>query len=109
LTIHIKELSFEAIIGILEHERQTPQRVMVDIDMEYEYQEGNFINYAVVAEDIERMIVSNQYHLLEDAVIDIENDLSKKYEKLLKSLYIEIKKPDILGNCVVSLSKMKKF
>jgi len=42
-------------------------------------------------------------------VIDIENDLSKKYEKLLKSLYIEIKKPDILGNCVISLSKMKKF
>jgi len=109
MTIHIRELSMDAIIGILEDERISPQRVVIDIDMEYAYKEGEFINYAIVAKSVEEMIVANQYLLLEEALLDIEKSLSMQYKKLLKKLYIEIKKPDILTNCVVSLSKVKNF
>jgi len=109
LTIHIKELSFEAIIGILEHERQTPQRVVLNIDMEYEYQEGRFINYATVAQELTQLIITGGYELLEEAIIAIEKHLTQQYQTLLKTLRIEIQKPDILDNCVVSLSQHKKF
>jgi dihydroneopterin aldolase len=109
LTIHIKALTFEAIIGILESERKKPQKVVIDIDMEYTFIDGDFINYAVVVQEVEERVKRSGYYLLEEAIIDIEKSIVDKYKKLLKSLHIEIKKPDILNNCIVSLSKVKNF
>ncbi|MBN2824687.1 MAG: dihydroneopterin aldolase [Campylobacterales bacterium] len=109
MTIRIKQLTFEAIIGILEHERQKPQRVVVDIEIEYSYSTGELINYAVVSKEVEAMMIKNRFELLEDALITIEEHLTKQYQKLLKTLTIEIEKPDIMNNCTVSLSKSKRF
>lgn len=104
MIIHIKQLSFEAIIGILDHERDIPQRVVVDIEMDYNYHQSEFINYATVANEVETMIKKNQYQLLEEAVLDIDTYLCKRYKHLLNKLTIEIQKPNIIDNCLVSLS-----
>ena len=49
MRIYIKDLSFEAIVGILEEERHTPQKELLHVKIDYDYNEGNFINYASVA------------------------------------------------------------
>ena len=103
MTIHIEGLEFESIIGLLPHERITSQRVIVDIDIEYSYVEGLFINYADVASSVESHIVSSRYKLLEDALLGIQEMLIASYSHI-ETLALKITKPDILTNCTVSLS-----
>ncbi|MBN2826274.1 MAG: dihydroneopterin aldolase [Campylobacterales bacterium] len=107
MTICIKQLTFEAIIGLLPFERQTPQRVIVDITMKYRYNNKHFIDYATVAQKVEEIIKTERFELLEEAVVTIEAHLMAQYQTLLEEFTIEIQKPDILANCTVSLSKTK--
>lgn len=107
MTIHIESLSFDAIIGILDFERLTPQKVMVDVTIDYHYTRDAFINYAEVAEIIQSMMISNQYELLEEALEDISKNIIDNYSQI-NSLFLKISKPNILPNAVVSLSKHYK-
>ena len=38
ITLHIENLTFEAIIGILECERLNPQKILVEAHITYTYQ-----------------------------------------------------------------------
>jgi dihydroneopterin aldolase len=107
MTIHIEELSFECIIGLLDFERITPQEVIVNLELEYAY-EDEYINYADVAELIETTLVKNKYELIETALNELFNILSKAYP-LIKKLHIKITKPNILPSCRVSVSNIKIF
>ena len=42
MTIHIEALSFDVIIGLLDFERVTPQRVIIDIEASYSYSDDDF-------------------------------------------------------------------
>ena len=44
MTIHIEDLRFKCIIGLLEFERHTPQEVIVTLELDYDYTD-TFINY----------------------------------------------------------------
>ena len=103
MTIHIESLAFEAIIGLLPHERITKQRVVVDIEIEYSYVEGLFINYAEVASSVETHLVSSEYELLEDALYGLQEMILSHYHTITR-LSIKISKPDIMPNCIVALS-----
>jgi dihydroneopterin aldolase len=103
MTIHIESLSFDTVIGILDFERQTPQKVNVDITIDYHYHDQDFINYADVAQCVESMMIKNQYELLEEALEDISKSIIDNYSQI-NSLFLKISKPDILANAVVSVS-----
>ena len=103
MTIHIEKLEILAIIGILDFERITPQRVVIDAHIDYYYEENQFINYAEVISIIEAMIISKKYQLLEDALNDIQQKILQRYSQILK-LTIKISKPDIIKNATVALS-----
>jgi len=104
VTIHIEELTFDAIIGILDFERTTPQRVVVNAEIEYAYEEGQYINYATVIEIITNLIETKEYKLLEEALEELAVVLIKSYPEIT-SVFIKISKPDIIDNATVSLSK----
>ncbi len=102
--VSIDNLTFEAIIGILPEERETPQRVILDISFEYGYNNSSkeFINYADVATLVKSTMCEKKFELIEEALLYIENLLYKTYG--VKNLKIKIAKPDILDNCVVSVT-----
>lgn len=102
-TVSIDTLTFETIIGILAYERETPQKVNVDITFEYSYDPNakEFIDYAQVAQLIEMTMCEKKFELIEEAVLYLETLLYKTYP--MKNLKIKIAKPDILENCVVSV------
>lgn len=102
--IHIDNLHFDAIIGILDFEREHAQRVTVDLRLAYDYAPGNFIDYADLCLLIEEKIKSSRYTLLEDALLELETLILSSYPSTL-SLYLKIGKPDILSNATVSLSQ----
>ncbi|WP_084021816.1 MULTISPECIES: dihydroneopterin aldolase [unclassified Lebetimonas] len=106
-TIIIEELTFKAIIGILEEERTEEQLVVVNCKIDYENKE-NFINYADVCDLIQNSIVKHQFELLEDALVHIEKKLLEKYPQI-KKLFLQVKKPEILKNALVGVEILRKY
>lgn len=102
MKIHINDLSFKCIIGILDFERIKKQKVVINLSFEYEFSKDKFINYAEVSKLLKTTMKKEKFLLLEDAILHIENLLTQTYE--ISNLYIKISKPNILTNCIVSLS-----
>ncbi len=103
MTIHIEKLKISAIIGILNFERIKKQTIVVDVRINYTYKENQFINYAEVISIIETMIISKKYKLLEDAVLEIQEKIVKRYSRI-NTFYLKISKPNIIKNANVALS-----
>ena len=104
MTIHIEELTFECIIGILDFERVTPQEVIINVKIEYSYEKDNFINYADIIKLIEEQMLEQKYELLETAIEELTQKIVSNYSKITK-LNLKISKPNIIKNAKVSLSK----
>ena len=106
MTIHIEDLKFQCIIGILDFERVTPQEVIVNLRINYDYQ-NNFINYVDIVEIIKNSMIKNQFLLIEDALKEINLKLIKEFKRI-KSIDLKITKPSILSDCKVSVSNYQK-
>jgi len=107
MQIEIKDLSFECIIGILDFERITPQKVLINCIIDYTYNQ-QFLNYALIAEHIESEMKKEQFELIETALLSLESSLKTSFP-LISTLFLKISKPDILDNCEVSLSETFKY
>ena len=108
MNIHIENLTVDAIIGILDFEREKPQRIIVNLELNYEFKESNFINYALVSELISMKLKTEKYMLLEEALLDIKKHIVTSYPQI-KKLALKISKPDILPNCIAGLSEEWSF
>jgi len=105
--IVIEDLTFKAILGILKKERNEEQIIVVNVKIEYE-DKNNYVDYAKVCELIQNQIINGKYKLIEDAIDDIEKLLIKKFTQI-KSLYLSIKKPEILNNALVGVEILRKY
>ena len=103
MTIHIESLTFEAIIGLLDFERERPQRVIVDLEASYTYKDGEFIDYATLSEKIINMVQTSRFTLLEEALLSLESMIKASYPQIEK-LSLKISKPNIIHNAQVALS-----
>lgn len=108
MQIHIEALTFHTIIGLLDFERDRPQRVIVDLEASYDYDNENFIDYADMVMLIQTELHEKKYTLLEDALLGIKERLSSTYPQLI-SLSLKIAKPDIMPECSVALSNRWEF
>ncbi len=107
MKIDIENLKFQCIIGILDFERVTPQDIIVNITIEYDFKE-KFINYADVADEIKSLMKSSKFLLIEDALESLAKNLRKKFP-LINTLNLKITKPSILPDCTVSVSGFYEF
>jgi len=107
MTIHIEELKFQTIIGILDFERVTPQDVIINAEIDYLY-EDEFINYAELVSSIKSIMKKEKFLLIEDALAELSIKLKKEFSKI-DILKLKITKPSILPDCKVSLSNTYKF
>ncbi|MDK9694338.1 MAG: dihydroneopterin aldolase [Sulfurimonas sp.] len=108
MTIHIEDLRFQCIVGILDFERKTPQDVIINLTIEYDYKKDEFINYALVAQKVKEKMIEGQFYLLEEALHEIFLMLTQEYSSI-KNLNIKITKPSILDDCKVSVSNNYKI
>lgn len=108
LKIHIENLTFTCIIGILDHERKNAQEVIVHVEIEYDFEDNVFINYAEVAAVIKTVMQNKKFLLIEDAIHDVSMQLKNKFSKI-NTLYLKITKPSILPDCKVSVSNITNF
>ena len=108
MKILIENLAFETIIGILEYERKTPQKVLIDCSIRYPYSENNFINYAEIVQSIEHTMNAEKFELIETALIVLTSTLKEQFP-LIQELSLTIRKPDILANCTVGVEHTTLF
>lgn len=102
MKIEISDFSFKCIIGILPFERIKKQKVIVNISFEYNFSKDLFIDYSEISNLVKSTMKKEKFLLLEDAILHLENLLTNSYK--ISNLYIKISKPNILKDCVVSLS-----
>jgi len=108
MQIHIEALTFETIIGLLDFERDRPQKVIVDLEASYDYKNEDYLNYADIVTQLQNELKEKKYELLEEALLGLKERLYTYYPQL-KTLKIKISKPDILPNCSVGLSQNWEF
>ena len=103
--IIIENLTFETIIGILDFERNTPQKVVINSKILYE---GEFVDYAKVCEIIEKNMKEKKFELIEDALEFLIDKLKKEFPQI-KEIFLQIKKPTILKNAEIGVEVLRKF
>lgn len=108
MRILIEDLTFDTILGILEHERLTPQCVRINCTIDYTYSEGIFINYAEVTTLIETTLKQEQFELIETALEHLSLSLKKSFPRI-EMLHLTLYKPTILPHCTVGVSLQKHF
>lgn len=104
MKILIENLTFDAIIGILDFERTDPQQVQIDCTIDYTYADANFINYADVTQLIEKTVKTEQFELIETALEVLAEKLKDSFP-LIQMLSLTFHKPNILPNCTVGVQK----
>ena len=102
LKIFINDLQINAIIGILDFERITPQKITVDFEAEYQYNKKDFVDYAQIRELIITNISNNSYFLIEEALSDLKENIKKSFP-LLSNIKLKITKIEIFDDCSVGL------
>lgn len=102
MTIHVEDLKFQCIIGILDFERVTPQDVIINMIIKYDYQ-NEFINYANIVQITKELMIKSEFLLIEDALESLNLKLIKEFTSI-KTLDLKITKPSILPDCKVSVS-----
>ncbi|WP_154506281.1 FolB domain-containing protein [Helicobacter pylori] len=102
--VHIYNLVFETILGILEFERLKPQKISVNLDLFYtELPNKAYLDYIKIQELIQKMMQENQYLLIEDALKDLSHALKTRYSEI-SELYLKISKLEISPNSQVGAS-----
>jgi dihydroneopterin aldolase len=108
MTIHIENLEVNAIMGILAKERVTPQKIVINLKLDYENKEGAFINYVTLVQMIEKSIETSKFELIEDALLALHVELKTRFPQI-SSTKLKISKPNILDQCVVCVSLERKY
>ncbi|EQD90327.1 dihydroneopterin aldolase [Helicobacter pylori PZ5080] len=102
--VHIHNLVFETILGILEFERLKPQKISVNLDLFYtQLPNKSYLDYMEIQELIQKMMREKQYLLIEDALKDLSHVLKTRYSEI-SELYLKISKLEISPNSQVGAS-----
>ena len=95
--IHIEQLEVSSVIGVSEHERKAPQRLIINISFWPRRQTrdmadriGETINYAVVAEQTQKFVHDEAVNLIETLADRLAAHLLKKFP--IQKITLEIRK-----------------
>ncbi len=106
--ILIENLVVNCIIGILSHERATPQRLQVDLAMQTDFsasaasdQVEDTVNYAQIADEITQLAVGRQFRLVEAFTAAACQQILDNHPAVSR-VTISARKPDIMpGETIV--------
>ncbi|NHA93456.1 FolB domain-containing protein [Helicobacter pylori] len=102
--VHIHNLVFETILGILEFERLKPQKISVNLDLFYtQLPNKAYLDYMEIQEIIQNTMQEKQYLLIEDALKDLSQILKTRYSEI-SELFLKISKLEISPNSQVGAS-----
>ncbi|MDR1555354.1 MAG: dihydroneopterin aldolase [Campylobacteraceae bacterium] len=108
ITLLIEKFELETIIGLLEKEREMPQKVEVWAKIEIRYKKRSLIDYKVICDVIQSSLQSKKFFTIEEALLHISKKIAKISPRICK-IYLKILKPSILENRLVGAEINKIF
>ena len=107
ISIIIKNLEFETIIGVLDFERIKTQKVIINCKIKYKYK-NKYLDYAKTTDIIKNILITKKFEVIEDSLNFICSYLKNEYPSI-KTIKLEILKPNILKDCIVGAKIIKKY
>lgn len=105
--ILIEDLLVNCIIGILSHERATPQKLLLNIVLETDFSEvassdrvQDTVNYAEVADQISQLALERQFQLVEAMVAAACQQILANHPAVNR-VEVTARKPDIMPGFTV--------
>lgn len=104
-TISIESLRLGAIIGVLPHEREKPQEIMLDVRVAYEKgANGEILDYAILRDLLKDLFEKHNFDYLENALDSALSAIIAQFGGIL-SIELGIAKTEIFSDCIVRVSK----
>ena len=109
-SILVQDLELVMSIGVLDEEKEKPQRVIVNIDLEIDNEArptsdniNEVISYAEIIDNVKALSQSKHYELVETLANDIAISCLNMGEQAQK-VSISVQKPDIISDANVGIS-----
>ena len=102
--LHIEKYELQAILGILDFERSTKQKIIIDLEIELDFkkiqeQESKIVvgvDYTELTEMVEQHIILKEFRLIEDCVLSLGRLVMNQWEQI-QLLTINVSKPEAIG------------
>lgn len=103
-TLQVDHICFEAIVGVLPHERITPQPLVLGFSIELDIEPAArshaleaTVNYAQLTQELCETVQTERFELLETLVLTLAEFALSKYPQLL-SITVRCTKPQAIPN-----------
>ena len=101
--VFVRDLECLALIGIYDHEKLKPQRIIVNIDLSVKETEGKMadeishvVSYEIIAQKVEGILAEGHINLVETLCEKIAQSCLK--DKRVLAARVRVEKPDIIPN-----------
>jgi dihydroneopterin aldolase len=101
--VFVRDLDLMALIGIYEHEKVEPQRIIVNIDLSVQEGDGpqgddigHVVSYEIVVKKVEQIIAEGHINLVETLCEKIAAACLR--DKRVVAARVRVEKPDIIRN-----------
>ena len=101
--VFVRDLDLMALIGIYDHEKTAPQRIIVNIDLSVKEGQGpkdddisHVVSYEIVVKKVEAIIAEGHINLVETLCERIAT--SCLTDKRVMAARVRVEKPDIIKN-----------
>ena len=115
--ILIKELTLDLKLGYYEFEKNKPQKVKFNLEIDYEDKKPtndkdikSIVNYGKVVELITKLVKNKHYNFLETLAEDVFDELFK--DKRIAKITLRIEKLEILKECTsvgIQITKKRSY
>lgn len=113
-TTGIKEFRIDCIVGIYEHERQTPQAVVLDIDLDYDFAAAarsdaidDAVDYDTVARSLTELVRQREFQLIETMAEEAAAMLLARLPQV-RRIALEIRKPAAVPAAAYSFVRVER-
>jgi 7,8-dihydroneopterin aldolase/epimerase/oxygenase len=101
--VFVRDLELHALIGIYDHEKINPQRIIVNVDLSVQEAEaamdddiGHVVSYEIVVKKIEAIVAAGHVNLVETLAEKFAEACLR--DKRVLAARVRIEKPDIIPN-----------
>jgi len=101
--VFVRDLELMALIGIYDHEKRDPQRIIVNIDLSVMEGEGpmdddisHVVSYEIVVKKVEAIVAEGHINLVETLCEKIATACLR--DKRVAAARVRVEKPDIIPN-----------
>jgi dihydroneopterin aldolase len=113
-TAGLQGLRVECIVGIHPHERETPQSVLFDIDLDYDFAAAatadaidGAVDYTAVASEVAELAERRQFQLIETMAEESATMLLTQFPRVV-AVRIEIRKPAAVPAAACSFVRVER-